>query len=136
MSPGNSHPLSDISSGLFCGCKCHLRSYKTKRSCAGEKDTKESTKEKSHSSPLVKAPRTPKDTGGEVDGLSEKLIQLERSSQQRHVGFQRSTPRSQKSPFRSLAVTPYPFRERNPAAVRSASGYSVQRSALCLRRVA
>lgn len=41
----------------------------------------------------------PKDTGGEVGGLVEKLIQLGRTSQQRHVGFQRSTPSSEKAPF-------------------------------------
>lgn len=41
----------------------------------------------------------PKDTGGEVGGLAEKLIQLGRTSQQRHVGFQRSTPSSEKAPF-------------------------------------
>ena len=40
-----------------------------------------------------------KDTGGEVGGLAEKLIQLGRTSQQRHVGFQRSTPSSEKAPF-------------------------------------
>lgn len=44
-------------------------------------------------------PGPPEDTGGEVDGLAEKLIQLDRTSQQRHVGFQRSTPSSEKAPF-------------------------------------
>ncbi|KAM7380294.1 hypothetical protein PAMP_003602 [Pampus punctatissimus] len=44
-------------------------------------------------------PEPPKDTGGEVGGLAEKLIQLGSTSQQRHVGFQRSTPSSEKAPF-------------------------------------
>lgn len=42
---------------------------------------------------------TAQDTGGEVGGLAEKLIQIGRTSQQRHVGFQRSTPSSEKAPF-------------------------------------
>lgn len=48
-------------------------------------------------------PGPPQDTGGEVGGLAEKLIQLGRTSQQRHVGFQRSTPSSEKAPSTALS---------------------------------
>lgn len=109
LSTDNSYPLPYIFSGLFSCCKCHLGSHKaTKKLLRGagrekNKRCRESHKrEKSVGSEVRRAgglTPSPKDTGGEVGGLAEKLIQLGRTSQQRHVGFQRSTPSSEKAPF-------------------------------------
>lgn len=97
----------DDSSGLFRCCKCHLGSRKatkkkilrggknTRQDTEGEKSTKE--KEKKVLSEAVRHPPPKKRI--QVARSAEKLIQLGRTSQQRHVGFERSTPSSEKAPF-------------------------------------
>lgn len=51
----------------------------------------------------------------QVGKSAEKLIQLGCTSQQRHVGFQRSTPSSEKAPSsRSPSLHALPLTEGNP----------------------
>lgn len=112
LSKGNYHPFSYISNGLFAVANVTWVSIKQKKILRGGKTNVRIIKKEIHNfkenplgsfkseSQCAVWPGPPKDsTGGEVGGLAKKLIQLGRTSQQRHVGFQRSTPSSEKAPF-------------------------------------
>lgn len=117
LSTSNSHPLTYISSGLFCGCKCHLRCHKaTKRSCAAEKTKEKSSKENPLRSfesgePMRRGPRTGyrwrgRRTRGEINSARPYLAAAPCWVSAEHAVLG-------KSPFLPLSVTPCPLRSRN-----------------------
>lgn len=107
LSTDNSNPLPYISSGLFAAANVTWAVIKQQKDPARRKTKQTSRYREIHKRKksfkweiqCAVRPGPPKDTGGEVGRLAEKLIQLGRTSQQRHVGFQRSTPSSEKAPF-------------------------------------